>query len=251
MTTIDDVLAELDLIIANCSEKNSRQGYFAALYRAMTNSVKQQIAKGYFEDAARMEKLDVIFASRYVDAWKRYQQSIPCSKSWQCAFDACTNKGLIVLQHLILGINTHINLDLCIAAAETCPGESIFSLQQDFEKINQLIASLTDTVQQRLEKIWWPMKLLKRISNGREKAVINFSINNARKASWSNAVVLAGFKGDAAHNYTNGLDKTVTAIARKIIEPGALTRLMLLPVSWLEYRDVRKIIAVLNEPLAG
>lgn len=249
MNSIDDVLSALDSIIGYCRQKNSRQGYFAALYRAMTASVKSNMLQGYFENAARMEKLDIIFAGRYVEAWKCYQDGKSCSTSWKTAFDACENNSLIVLQHLLLGINTHINLDLCIAAAETCPGNNIESLETDFERINALIASLTDVVQQRLETIWWPMKLLDRVANNSEKAVINFSIEKARTVSWSNAVVLANFSGEAATNYINGIDATVNAIAGKIISPGLFASLALQSVRRMEYDDVGKIIDVLNEPL--
>lgn len=249
--TIDHVLQELDNIIAVCEKQSSRQAYFAALYKAMTESVKNGIASGLFEDSPRMEKLDVIFAKRYIDAWHCYQQSQPCSKSWQTALDACKLGNLTVIQHLILGINTHINLDLAIAAAETAPGESIHSLQTDFEKINGTIAALTNEVQYRLEKIWWPMKLLGKVVNGREKAVVNFSISTARKASWSNAVSLATFSGHAATNYIGGIDNTVDQIAKRIIGPGVFISLLLKPVKWFEYREVNKITTLLKEPLTG
>jgi hypothetical protein len=41
-----------------------------------------------------------------------------------------------------MGINTHINLDLAIAAALTSPGTAIYSLEKDFNKINDVISSL-------------------------------------------------------------------------------------------------------------
>ncbi len=78
-----------------------------------------------------MEKLDVIFAKRYLDAFAAYGLKQTCSGSWQWAFDGCTNTNLTVIQQLLLGINTHINLDLAIAAAHTCPGNGINALEKD------------------------------------------------------------------------------------------------------------------------
>jgi hypothetical protein len=249
MTTINGVIGELEQIISYCKKNRSRQAYFAALYKAMTCSVQQAIDGGYFSDSARMEKLDVLFAGRYIEAWHCNQKNQPCSASWKTAFDACEHSNLVVLQHLILGINTHINLDLAIAAATTSPGEAILDLESDFIKINTLIASLTDVVQARLEEIWWPMRFLKRVVNGQEKAVINFSITSARKTSWANAVALATITGDAATNYISGMDNVVNTIAQKIIDPGILTKLALTPVRWFEYRDINKITDLLNQPI--
>ncbi|CAN5713303.1 hypothetical protein BH10BAC3_BH10BAC3_00540 [soil metagenome] len=251
LTNIQQVIDELDNIINHCESNGSRQAFFAALYRSMTESVNAGIKAGMFQDAVRMEILDVIFANRYIDAWHCNLEKKPCSLSWKTAFDACNLNNLTVIQHLLLGINTHINLDLAIAAAETAPGESIFSLQTDFEKINNIISALTDEIQYRLEKVWWPMKFLRSIVNGKEKAVINFSITAARKASWANAVALASANGQASVNYVNGIDNTVNNLAKGIISPGFVANLVLTPVRWLEYKDVRKIIAVLKEPLTG
>ena len=120
-TSVDDVIAHLDNIIDWSKKKQSRIGYFATLYRNMTKAVKQGIADKTFTDGKRMELLDVIFANRYLDAWDAYVNKQKCSNAWCAAFNACDKNNLIVLQHLILGINTHINLDLGIAAAEACP----------------------------------------------------------------------------------------------------------------------------------
>lgn len=68
MQSIADVLLELDLIITRCIATNNRAGYFAALYRRMTAAVKKGIATNAFEDGERMEKLDIIFAKRYIEA---------------------------------------------------------------------------------------------------------------------------------------------------------------------------------------
>ena len=68
--TIDQVIEQLDDIIDWSIIRSSRLGYFAALYRKVTIKVKDGIRDGYFEDAERMERLDVIFANRYLEAFE-------------------------------------------------------------------------------------------------------------------------------------------------------------------------------------
>ena len=220
-------------------------GYFAALYRRMTLAVQQGIAANSFTDGKRMEALDVMFANRYLQAWEAYTNKLKSSNAWSASFDACKDHNLIVLQHLIIGINTHINLDLGIAAADACPGDKIYDLQNDFGKINGVIASITQAVQDDLSEIWFPLKTLTRITNNSHEAVLNFSINNARKASWANAVALAAIQGQARSNYINMIDNTVVKIIHRIMNPGFATSFILKPVRVMENSDVGKNIDLL------
>lgn len=102
--------------------------------------MKEGILHGEFEDNPRMEKLDVLFAKRFIDAayelWRGGQKP---TQSWFLAFEASKNSSHPVLQHLFLGINAHINLDLGISASETMAGENITGIQGDFNKINTVL----------------------------------------------------------------------------------------------------------------
>ena len=241
-TSIQEVITELNKIIEFSKLQQSRIGYFASLYRTMTIAVQQGIINKAFDDADRMERLDVTFANRYLQAWQAYTNKQKCTLAWSKAFDLCNSNNLVVLQHLILGINTHINLDLAIAAAETCSGEKIYELQNDFEKINVVIAAQSQAMQNTLCKIWFPLKLLTDISNHRQDAVINFSIDQARKASWASAVALALVQGEARGNYIGILDNTVVKIADRITKPPFFTGLLLKLVLMMESKNVSKII---------
>jgi len=70
--TIVDVIERLEVIIVECTERNDRIGYFAALYNRVTITVRDGIGRGDFEDNPRMEHLDVVFANRFIDAYDRY-----------------------------------------------------------------------------------------------------------------------------------------------------------------------------------
>lgn len=245
--TIDDVISQLDTIINWSIANKSRVGYFAVLYRRMTVAVQQGIVNHIFEDGKRMEQLDVDFANRYFAAWDSYANRQPCSNSWKLAFDACQNSGLICLQHLILGINTHINLDLCIATAECCPGDKIFDLQTDFNKINDVIAIQSQLIQDTLCKIWFPLKALNKIGNNQEKAVLNFSIDTARSCSWANAIALAHADNQTKETMISQIDRTVVAIGNKVISPGFWINFILKPVRLMESSDVSTIINLLKD----
>src|SRR5205814_2559328 len=114
--TIDEVIAQLDQIILHARNEHSRLGLFATLYRNVTIRVKEGIAAGAFEDRARMEKLDVTFANGYLAALDSFREHRPLRKCWLVSFQMAGNWPPIILQHLLTGMNAHINFDLGIAA---------------------------------------------------------------------------------------------------------------------------------------
>ena len=77
--TITEVLQQLDIIIYDAKKNSSRLGYFPALYKRVTVEVKNKVEQKYFDDNARMEKLDVIFANRYLTAYQSYKNAGSCS----------------------------------------------------------------------------------------------------------------------------------------------------------------------------
>jgi len=107
-TTIDEVILHLEQIIQTSITEESAHGYFAALYQKVTITVKEKLGKNYFDDDARMERLDVIFANRYLAAYTSHKQGAEITKSWEAAFHAAETNDLIVLQHLLLGMNVSL-----------------------------------------------------------------------------------------------------------------------------------------------
>jgi hypothetical protein len=246
MQNIQDVVTQLTQIEQQCTLTKNKAGYFAALYKRMTVEVKDDIVAHKFEDGARTEKLDMLFAQRCLHAYAAFCSNNDCSISWQSTFSCCTNEQLIVLQHLLLGINTHINLDLAIAAATVAPKDNIYALQNDFYRINNIINSLLDDIQECLCKVWPPMRMLTKIANGRQDAVLNFSAEKARTTSWANAVLLANMTDEQKNNYIHQIDVSVNFLAGKIKSPGMAAGLFLRLIRTTEYDDVARTIKLID-----
>lgn len=244
--TIDEVILQLDEIIAESIQKNSRLGYFACLYRKMTVAVKQGIINGSFEDGPRMECLDVQFANRYLNAYHQYKNGQQATTSWQRAFEA-TEQPYTVIQHLLLGMNAHINLDLGISAAEISTGTDIHLLQKDFDTINVVISSLINVVQTDLEDICFPMRFVRFIDNKSKDAVINFSISTARKTAWANALALSALPAVNHLGYIQTLDIQIACVAKNILTPKISQSLLLKMVQLFEPKNAGKIIACLKD----
>jgi hypothetical protein len=191
LTSIDAVLDALDAIIEHSLREEDPLGYFAVLYRRVTAEVKQGIADDFFDDGPRMERLDVIFARRYIDAYYAYRRGESVTGSWARAFELSPRYWPIVMQHLLIGINAHINLDLGIAAAETGRGQPMAALQGDFNRINTILAALVEEMQDRLARIWprlhWVLQRTGQVDNH----LVDFSMELARDGAWAFAQELA------------------------------------------------------------
>jgi hypothetical protein len=244
--TIDDVLHRLGVIIDDARRDGSRLGYFAALYRNVTAEVQRGIADGRFADGPRMERLDVVFANRYLDAYDAYAAGRPASRCWAAAFDAATRWPPLILQHVRLGMNAHIHLDLGIAAAEVAGGAEIGALEGDFRAINALLREMVDDVQRRIATVSPWMWIVDRIGLRGDETICGFCIGGAREVAWRVATGLAPLDATARTAEIARLDAMVAALAIPVAHPGLLVRTALLGVRLREAGDVRRVIDALD-----
>ncbi len=244
---IQEVMAFLDQVIADCKQKKSRLGYFAVLYKLMTEAVANGISTGFFADGPRMERLDVVFANRYLQAYSDYSAGRKTTDSWDCAFKAAAKNDLVVVQHLLLGINAHINLDLGIAAADISTRSNINDLQPDFYKINDRISDVYGFLQEKFKKISWPAIFLEKINPRVTSSVINFSIGKARDLAWSNAILLCNAGISHRDNIIRQTDEVVCEVAAAIENPSFLKRTLLKIILFFEEKDVGENIGILSK----
>jgi hypothetical protein len=243
--TIDDVIRALDAIIDWAWTEKSRLGYFAALYRRVTQAVKDGIAKGQFQDGPLMQRLDINFAGRYLQAFEQFRSGKQPTMSWQVAFHAADRWRPLIVEHLLAGINAHINLDLGIAAAVTAPGEQLPGLQADFDQINAVLAGLVGTVEKEMAEVSPLIGLLEKLSLQTDTVIINFSLDKARESAWNHALQLAPLSGDALQAAILGLDGEAAVLGHLVVSPPWLIKLQLLPIRIFESGNVRRVLDVL------
>ena len=222
--TIDEVIARLEEIIRDCVARGDRAGYFAALYHRVTVAVRDGIRKGEFDDGPRMERLDVLFANRYLAAYQQFRAGELPSRAWLRAFCAEDDGRLIVLQHLLAGMNAHINLDLGIAAARVAPGAQLAGLQRDFDRINGILARLTPVVEQRIDGISPVFGVLSSLAPRLELKMIGFSMERARTEAWRLAQRLAPLPPSGQLRAIAARDLEAALVADAVLSDGLLVR---------------------------
>jgi hypothetical protein len=247
--TIDMVIDRLDEIVESSRTENSRAGFFAALYRQVTIRVRDAIERGEFDDNERMERLDVLFANRYFAAYDAYQRGEKPSLVWQAAFDAARLWRPVFLQHLLLGMNAHINLDLAIAAAESAAGEDIEELEIDFMAINAILSDLLEVVQMKINHLSPAFGLLDRFGGRADEAIMNFSIRKARDEAWEFTQHLAGLEESEREETISDRDRRMKRLADLVLNPGWFVSTLAFVVRVFERKNVGETLDMLSSAL--
>jgi hypothetical protein len=234
---IRETAAELRTIAESSADAG---GYFPALYSRVTTQIADSIERGEFEDGHRMDVFATDFASRYVRAWKR---EIPRPRCWQATWDVADDGALLIVQHLLLGINAHVNYDLpqSVAAIARQTGD-LAGAHQDFDSVNQILATTSAGVLRDLDRVsrWTNEAVL--LGGGR---VFNFSLRAARGQAWSAAERLYALDDEHQRVYVAELDGLVSVLAYLITRPPLLAAIFVALARRLEQHDPRVVIAAL------
>lgn len=245
--TIDDAIAAMDREVDRCLECGDLGGYFTVVYRAVTARVRDGIVAGEFADCEQMERFDVLFARRYLDARASWRDGGNVPHSWRTAFETAESGRCLITQHLLLGINAHINLDLGLAAAAaTDPGE-VEALRDDFETINDVLAELVDHMQRSLATVS-PWTRYVDIAGLRfDEALVTFSIRRARLDAWDFATTLSLASPDEQRRLEQRRDAEVAALGARIARPGRPLRWLVGAAHRRERHDLQLAITALEQ----
>ncbi|HEU4840581.1 MAG TPA: DUF5995 family protein [Ilumatobacteraceae bacterium] len=247
--TFDDTVRALEAIVDRCAASGDRGGYFAAMYLAVTATVRERADGGSFADRQRMERFVAGFAGRYLDALTAWRADRPCAQAWRVAFEAAGRWRPIILQHLLLGMNAHINLDLGVTASELGGGGSIDAVRADFDAINDVLGELVDGCQGALGQVSPWLDLADRVGGSGDEEIIRFSLVAARRQAWSVAERLAPLRDAERERAIVAVDASAVNVARAVEHPGIPGSAALLLVRLRERAapaDVMRLLAAVR-----
>lgn len=247
-TTIDEVLTDLKAIITWSLTSVSRVGYFASLYYGVTSDIKSKLGTGFFENDALVEQLDVAFANRYLSVVSAFQNGgagIP--PAWSVAVTATSNSQLIVLQHLLLAMNPHINIDLGVACAEVAPS-NLAGLHGDFLKVNGILGAMIPIVQDEIAIFSPWLEVLFKVGGVVEDDVLNWSMDKARDFAWALANTLVALNSQQQEVYIAKMNVTIAALGHDILDPGELLGAL---VNLVWSREAHDVVTILHALAPG
>jgi hypothetical protein len=143
---IDDVLGRMTTLLDRLDAQASPRRFFLGTYSRTTRAVGEAVTAGRFEDPDWVDRWDVAFADLYLRALAADDDdpsTVP--RPWRLAFAA--PPGLHPLQHVLLGINAHVNYDLPQALLAVIPDDDVARptvmarRRRDHERIDAVLAS--------------------------------------------------------------------------------------------------------------
>lgn len=245
--TFDDALGDLDRIRDSCRRGQDRNGYFAAMYGRVTAAVQARAAAGRFEDPERMERFVVAFARRYTNAYRSRSAERPTTQSWRLAFDTAERRDPLVVQHLLLGMNAHINLDLGIVTAELARRErSLDAMAADFGAINGVLAEMVDRCQAAVVAASPVLALVDDLLAEHDEAAATFSLRVARDGAWAFAEQLHSAEPQRWEELVAARDRSVAEVGTRLLAtagPAASLTAVLRATEWRPVGDVVTLLA--------
>ena len=247
--TIEEVLAALRTVVVDAAASDDRTGLFATVYRQVTAAVAQGVRDGLFDDPERLNRFDAVFATRYLRALSAWRAGKDPGRSWRLAFRAAADDGPVLVQHVVLGVNAHINLDLAVAAADAAPGDQIAGLEDDFERINDVLVDVLCRLQGAVGELSPLLDKLDGVLGRIDEEILGFAVQRARSEAWEAAVLLAGQSGAARQATERMLDRYAYGLGRIVLAPPFPAPAALQVVRFAERTPVGEAVRRLDRAL--
>jgi hypothetical protein len=245
--TIDDVIGTFEQIIGWSMEAKTPIGYFAVIYKQATVAIHDAIKDGKFTDPERMVQFQLTFARRYFKALNDYNSEEPFKSPthvWKQSFDANALNEPIIFQHLLTGLNAHMNLDLGVAAATVGRG-SMQTLRCDFNVVNSVLGHQVEGVLDAVAKISPVINDMRDCMVG-ENGMFRGLIVVFRELAWQFAMELTEEPKERNVRRVAFQDTKYDDLGTRYIYAPAMFEFLVSRIAAEESRDVVENIRVLN-----
>lgn len=229
-TSLEHSVARLDRIVEDACTERSYLGVFPAMYRRVTASVLEAIRSGgFFDDDELVERMTVIFADLYFEAYDLHRAGEKGPGCWAVAFETAESPSRrMILQHLLLGMNAHINLDLGVATWRAA-GTDLERIKADFIRVNEILFQVLDGIQAGMGAVSPRMHLVDRLGGAWDERIMMVGIRTCRNLAWSFAEELIDSAAPAE------------AVSRRDIEAEWVARAMVR--RWSPFNMVAGVVA--------
>jgi hypothetical protein len=201
-------------------EDNARRE-FLGTYQRTTIAVGRAVADGVFEDGPWVEDWDVAFADLYLRALDADLAGDRVPRPWRLAFEA--RAGLHALQHVLLGINAHINYDLpqallaVISDAEFHDPAVLDRRRRDHERIDRVLSARVAAEDHELATRS-ARSLLDRLLQPLNQSASKRFLREARQKVWHNTAELQRARLAGPEEYAVRLAELELLSAAKIAD---------------------------------
>jgi Family of unknown function (DUF5995) len=226
---IDAVITRMTAQLDELRQADDARAVFHATYLRTTRAVADALRAGAFLDADWVERWDVAFAGLYLDALDAARRGDPVPRPWAVAFAAAAGeRSLPALQHVLLGMNAHINYDLPQALLAVI-GDDEFGdpallarREADHRKIDAVLAARVRAEDAELRELGghsWQDDLLQPLN----RAATRRFLRESRAKVWANARLLSRSRSQGGGAYPvrlAQLEEVSAARVADLVRPG-------------------------------
>ncbi|PHN07070.1 DUF5995 family protein [Flavilitoribacter nigricans] len=226
MVQSSDIIQQMKQQTRTWEDAQDRRAIFLECYTLMTGNMLRAIDDRRFRDCTWAKQLLLRFADYYFVALDAYGcTDKECVTVWTFAHDCSCGKDLHVLQHLLLGINAHINYDLVLSLVDLLDPE--WNNLSDAERqdryhdhclVNEIIAATIDTVQDDVVERYDPrMDIIDRLFGRLDERLLSSLITHWRQQVWDKAMRFLETNSEQREPLRRELEESVMKKARWIL----------------------------------
>jgi hypothetical protein len=219
--SIDGVVAAMQERLDRLTPGQEHRREFLGTYQRTTVAVGKAVRDGVFEDGPWVEDWDVAFADLYLDALDADLGGGRVPRPWRLAFEAAPD--LKPLQHVLLGINAHINYDLPQALLAVISDEEfedpvvLDRRRRDHERIDGVLSGRVAAEDDQLAAVS-ARSLLDRVLQPLNQRASKRFLREARQKVWHNTMELQRARLAGPEEYAVRLGELEVLSAAKIAD---------------------------------
>jgi hypothetical protein len=196
-TEAPSTLIRMQSLLDQWEPLSDRRAIFLSCYSRMTRNLLTSLGKDVFHDPLWVKDLLEHFADYYFSALQTFDEDPLASPAvWQLTFSSMADASIRPVQHLMMGVNAHINYDLVLSLIDRLEPEwpALTESQRlhryaDHCQINEIIAHTIDEVQDEVLERYSPAMDLIDLAFGRlDEFLIARLISGWREQVWQQAV---------------------------------------------------------------
>jgi len=217
---IDALIERMQALLEPLRAAGDPRQYFHAVYLRTTIAVAEAIRGDGFIDPAWAERWDVTFADLYLDALQAAMSGEQPTRPWQIAFGA--PRDLPALNHVLLGMNAHINFDLPQALVTVISDEEfddpalLARRKQDHHAIDRVLTARVAAEDDELVSVSGPGSTLDRLLRPLNQRASQRFLRESREKVWANAVMLSQARRQGSQTYAAVLAELEALSAAKV-----------------------------------
>ena len=234
-TVLEDTIEELR---SDALGADDASGHFAAMYARVTDRIRLAAAAGEFADGEGMVRFARSFAGWYLRPRAGVE---PIPRSWRAAWDVAGDGRLLIVQHLLLGINAHVNHDLgqvVVELADQRDDRSLAGMRADFDAVNAVLAA---TMPEVIRDLGRSSRWVNLSAAWGAERWFHFSLEAAREQAWRFAERTHPLDAAQRRRAAGDLDDLVAVLALLVTRPAWPARWLVPIARRLEDDDPRAV----------